>query len=179
MIHKYSCKVQMQSTYLIILFARHIPHVQLIPGHWADPQRETARQGESIPEWNYAIRFDPIVILVNCTSKWLISHKITLKVAFVGHHLDQVIGRLEASAGKYLVREQINSAPQITKINNNFFLKLLLKDLNSCQSRCSTSRPLCWCSNTTWCRFSSRLAETPCSRGTKEIRWKNKWKDIE
>ena len=38
----------MQSTYLIILFARHIPHVQLVPGYWADPQRETARQGESI-----------------------------------------------------------------------------------------------------------------------------------
>ena len=38
----------MQSTYLIILFARHIPHVQLVPGHWTDPQRETARQGESI-----------------------------------------------------------------------------------------------------------------------------------
>ena len=38
----------MQSTYLIILFARHIPHVQLVPGHRADPQRETARQGESI-----------------------------------------------------------------------------------------------------------------------------------
>ena len=58
-----------------------------------------------LPEWNYAIRFDQIVILVNCTSKWLVSHKIILKVAFVGHHLDQVIGRLEASAGKYLVRE--------------------------------------------------------------------------
>ena len=132
-----------------------------------------------LPEGNYANRFDQIVILVNCTSKWLVSHKIILKVAFVGHHLDQVIGRLEASAGKYLVREQFNSAPQKTKIKNKIFLKLLLKDLNSCQSRCSTSRPLCWCSNTTWCRFSSRLAGTLCSRGTKEIRWKNKLIDKE
>ena len=62
-----------------------------------------------------------------------------LKVAFVGHHLDQVIGRLEASAGKYLVREKINSAPQMSKRKNNFFLKFLVKDLNSCQSRCSSN----------------------------------------
>ena len=68
-----------------------------------------------LPEWNYAIWFDQIVILVDRTSKWFISLKIILKVAFVGHHLDQVIGRLEASAGKYLVREKINSAPQMSK----------------------------------------------------------------
>ena len=77
-----------------------------------------------LPEWIYAIWFDQIVILVNRTSKWFISLKIILKVAFVGHHLDQVIGRLEASAGKYLVREKINSVPQMSKRKKENLLKL-------------------------------------------------------
>jgi len=69
-----------------------------------------------LPEGNYANRFDQIVILVNCTSKWLVSHKIILKVAFVGHHLDQVIGRLEASAGKYLV---LHFSPSVLVLKYN------------------------------------------------------------
>ena len=171
----------MQSTYLIILFARHIPHVQLVPGHWTDPQRETARQGESIIaelmlfEENYQnefMLFDLIkssywsIALPNGSShskykgclRWPPSWSSYWEVGGVGW---QIFGER---------KNQLCSSNVKKKERKSF--ETLLKDLNSCQSRCSTSRPLCWCSNTTWCRFSSRLAETPCSRGTKEIRWK-------
>ena len=62
-----------------------------------------------------------------------------IKVAFVGHHLDQVIGRLEASAGKYLVREKNQlCSPSVKKKKGKSF-ETFIKRSHSCQSRCSSN----------------------------------------